>query len=198
MIGRVVGQVVSETAEGTVIVDVGGLGYELALPAGTLGRAQYQPDGQVILTVHTVHKQDQLELFGFADETERKVFRLLLGVPNVGPKTAIHLLGCLPPRELAAAIRSGDPKTLSKVPGIGKKTAERVLLELGSKVDQLGSAAPELRIANVSTLSERLRDALIHMGYKAPEAERAVAALGEVEGRSLSELLRESLAVLTR
>jgi Holliday junction DNA helicase RuvA len=139
MIGRLVGKVSAEDGDGATTIDVAGVGYEVTLPPGTLGRAVHHKDA-VELIVHTHVREDALELFGFASLLERKVFRLLIGVPNVGPRTALAVLGHLPAPELAHAVAAQDIKTLNKIPGIGKKTAERLVLELREKLLKLGPA----------------------------------------------------------
>src|SRR3954469_3103896 len=138
MLGFLRGRVISEEPSG-VILDVGGVGYELTVPVGSLGRAPREANGDVELWVHTHVREDALDLFGFASELERRVFRLLVSVPNVGPKTAVGVLGALPIAELSRAISSRDLGRLGKVPGIGKKTAERLVVEL---VDKLPALVP--------------------------------------------------------
>src|SRR5258708_18227746 len=138
MIGRLTGRVAAQEADG-VVLDVGGVGYELAVPLGTLGRARVDEVGRVTLWVHTHVREDALALFGFADETERAAFRALVGVSNVGPKIAVAVLGALPAADLARAVARRDLAALTAISGIGKKIAERLLLELR---DKLPLAAP--------------------------------------------------------
>lgn len=201
MLGWLRGRVVSEEPNG-VILDVGGVGYELTTPVGALGRANSAPDGQVELWVHTHVREDALELFGFASELERRVFRLLVSVPNVGPKTAVGVLGALPIEDLSRAIAARDLGRLGKVPGIGKKTAERLVVELVDKLPALlpadltsKPAATKLPAAGQAQL---LVKALVNMGYRPAEAERAVEHLGKrAETEPMSDLLRGALAFLT-
>src|SRR5262245_18821121 len=127
VIGRLRGRVAGDEVSGLVVVDVGGVGYEVITPAGTLGRARRVGSDDVELVIHTHVREDALELFGFANESDRRVFRLLIGVPNVGPKTALGVLSALPAAELSRAVRMSDVARLTKVPGIGKKTAERLV-----------------------------------------------------------------------
>jgi holliday junction DNA helicase RuvA len=200
MLGWLRGRVLVEEPSGFVL-DVGGVGYELTAPVGTLGRASREANGDVEVWVHTHAREDTLELFGFASELERRVFRLLVTVPNVGPKTAIGVLGALPLGELARSIASRDLGRLGKVPGIGKKTAERLVVELVEKLpalmplDAMGKpGAPHKVVAESAQL---LLKALVNMGYRPAEAERAVAHLGKrVETEPLSDLLRSALAFL--
>ena len=140
MIGRLAGRVIAQEADGSTIIDVGGVGYELATPLGTLGRVRPDEAGRVSLWVHTHVREDTLALYGFADENERAAFRILIGVSNVGPKIAIAVLSALPAAELARAIAKRDLSALTAVSGIGKKIAERLLLELRDKIPVLAAA----------------------------------------------------------
>lgn len=186
-----------DEATGGVVLDVHGVGYELLTPVGTVGRASRE-GADVELWVHTHVREDSLDLFGFASETDRRVFRLLLAVPNVGPKTALGVLSAIPLEELARALERGDHARLGKIPGIGKKTAERLVLELKEKLRGLDHAAPEAPAGPTGSEAERLLSALVNMGYRAGEAERAVSALGPKLGTEpLQNLLREALAKLT-
>src|SRR5580692_974790 len=206
MIGRLTGRVLAQEADGGLVVDVGGVGYELAAPLGTLGRARSDESGRVTLWVHTHVREDALALFGFADETERAAFRALLAVSNVGPKIAVAILGSLPASELARAVAGRNLGALTAVSGIGKKIAERLLLELRDKLPVLastGASAPGGGLAATPQKpaggDERLRAALTGMGFKPAEAERAVQALGvRTEGTPFEELLREALGILAR
>ena len=169
----------------------------MTTPAGVLGRARRHGEDEVELIVHTHVREDALELFGFASDQERRVFRLLIGVPNVGPKTALGVLSALPIADLSRAVRSGDVARLTKVPGIGKKTAERLVLELKEKLGDapMDGAAPSQPAGDTKG---RLMSALTNMGYRAGEAEKAVTSLGRrVETAPLGDLIREALVVLS-
>jgi Holliday junction DNA helicase RuvA len=199
LIGRLVGSVALEEPTGAMLLDVGGVGYELMTPVGTLGRAARDDAGRVTLFVHTHVREDALDLFGFAAESDRRVFRLLIEVPNVGPRTALGLLSALPVEELSRCVDQGDVARLTKVPGIGKKTAERLVLELKERLPKLGlvQASPAARPTGGDD-ARKLLTALTNMGYRAAEAERAVKSLGErVGSEPLATLLREALARLT-
>ncbi len=204
MIGRLTGKVVAQDADGVVVLDVGGVGYELAAPLGTLGRARADERGAITLWVHTHVREDTLALYGFSDEVERLAFRALLGVSNVGPKIAVAVLGALPAVELARAIGRRDLGALTRVPGIGKKIAERLLLELRDKLTvalAAGAAhAPEVSGARPDAPGDaRLRSALTGLGFKPAEADRAVSALeGRLSAATFEELLREALALLAK
>ena len=203
MIGRLRGKVVAEDPAGTLVVDVAGVGYELFTPIGTAGRARSEASGEVVIHVHTHVREEALDLFGFASDGERRVFRVLLGVPSVGPKTALAVMSALPLPELARAVHQGDVARLMRVPGIGRKTAERFVLELKDKLGHLDPGDASARApAAVSPLksddAKKLAGALTNMGYKAAEAERAVRSLGAQIGKEpMADLLRKALALLT-
>ncbi len=204
MIGRLTGRVVHEDPD-TIVLDVGGVGSEITVPLGTVGRAPRTDSGLVTLFVHTHVREDALALFGFASETDRITFRTLIGISNVGPKTAITVLSVLPAEELARAVTQGDLQKLTSIPGVGKKTAERLVLELKDKLKATAiAAAPNARGATPrapSGQAELLQDALVRMGYRPSEAERAVAGLADRmqgEAQPIGELLREALALLSK
>ena len=203
MIGRLTGKVIAQEEDGAIVVDVAGVGYELTVPMGTLGRAK-EEEGRTTFYVHTHAREDLLVLFGFATASDRVAFRTLIGVSNVGPKTAIAVLGALPASELAQAIAAKDVTKLTSVPGIGKKTAERLLLELRDKLaiaDAVAStqASPPAPGAKLSSPAELTVSALTRMGYRPAEAERAVNALGDkVAQMPLVEAVREALALLAK
>jgi holliday junction DNA helicase RuvA len=205
MIGRLTGRVVAQEADGGVVLDVGGVGYELAVPLGTLGRTRADDAGRVTLWVHTHVREDALALFGFANEPERAAFRALLGVSNVGPKIAVAVLGALPAFELARAIARRDLAAMTGIPGVGKKIAERLLLELRDKLPVSGgpasAATADLAAQGRDAMGggERLRGALTGMGFKPGEADRVLATLGERDRDApFEELLREALALLAK
>jgi Holliday junction DNA helicase RuvA len=209
MIGRLHGRVVSESPDGLVVVDVAGVGYEVLLPLGTLGRCTADAEGRVTLQVVTHVREDAITLFGFANDRERAAFRLLTAVAGVGPRIAVSVLSVLPAGELAHAVARGDVKKLTSVPGVGKRIAERLVLELKDKLTGLSSGgadatitagaygAPASPVAAVGPAAS-LVAALVNMGFKAPEAERAAAELGPRMAEPLDVLVRESLRRLVR
>lgn len=205
MIGRLVGQLVTDDVDGAIILDVQGVGYEVTVPLGAVGRAR-QAEGRtggtgLCLFVHTHVREDALSLFGFASENERTVFRILLGLPGIGPKMALSILSSLPPEELTVAVQNKDLPRLTRIPGVGKKTAERLVLELKEKLPKLGlSSGPKVKgPERQAGERERLTFALTNMGYKPAEAEAAVKPLEDRLGAEpISDLLREALAFLAR
>jgi holliday junction DNA helicase RuvA len=197
LIGRLVGNVVA-TNDGTVTVDVGGVGYEVHIPGGTLGRTSGGVgDSRVTLYVHTHVREDSLDLFGFSSELERLVFKLLIAVPNVGPKTALGILSALPPPDLASAVADRDLARLTSISGIGKKTAERLVLELKEKLPRVTDIGTRDAAPGKHDDASRLLGALTNMGFRQAEAERSIVALGDRIGKEpLAELLKAALAKL--
>jgi Holliday junction DNA helicase RuvA len=205
MIGRLTGTVTQED-DGMIVVDVNGVGYEVIAPLGTVGRITPHADGRLTLFIHTHVREDVFSLFGFASEGDRLAFRTLIGVASVGPKTAIAVLSSLPAAELGQAIARKELGRLTAVPGIGKKTAERLLLELKDKIPLLEAAGPRGAQPAAATPAKAsnadlLTSALVNMGYKPGEAERAIEQIGR-DGKlaelALADLLREALAVLSK
>jgi Holliday junction DNA helicase RuvA len=199
MIGRLCGRAAGSDADGTVVVDVAGVGYEVTVPLGTLGRAESDGDGRTTLFVHTHVREDALELFGFASLAERDTFRVLLGISHVGPKLALAVLSALRLDELYDTIATGQVARLVRVPGVGKRTAERLVLELKGKLEPPPRREPRRAAAAAPVAQGQaavLQEALVRMGFKPAEAERAVGAVGDLD-RPMGELLREALAVLS-
>jgi Holliday junction DNA helicase RuvA len=152
-----------------VVVDCGGVGYRLAVSAETL-RQVPAVGKQVLLHAHLVLRDDAISLYGFATEEERELFLLLLGVQSVGPKVALAVLSGGPPRELLGALAAGDSARFQAVPGIGKRTAERIIVELREKVGATlpGSAIHVSRSDDPRTLA---REGLVGLGYSPQEAD---------------------------
>src|SRR5881397_1687589 len=167
MISRLRGEVVTRSPTG-VVLDVGGVGY-LVNPTDS-ARRKAEPGGEVVLETYLHVREDVLQLFGFAEPAERELFELLLSVQGVGPKVALAIVSGSTPDELRRAIALDDTARFEAIPGIGKKTAQRVVLELKEK---LGSAVDVP--APVTDLVAR--DALVELGYSVADAERALAAV---------------------
>lgn len=192
MIARLAGKVAEKGAD-HVVVDVGGVGYLVHLSAVTLSSLPPQ-GGDVALRTFTNVRQDAIELFGFATEDEEAVFRALIDVKGVGPRAAQNILSGIDARELAQAVAGGDVARLTKVPGIGKKTAERLVVELKEKLALLARAAGPGKARPGAGVLEQLRQALVNLGYKPPQADAAADALRDgAEGKRLDELLRDAL-----
>lgn len=182
MIGRVEGALV-EKQPTRVLVDVGGVGYELSIPLSTFGRL---PDeGKVVaLRVHTHVRDDALLLFGFATEVERVAFELLIRASRVGPKLAQAILSGIEASDLLAAIRAEDVSALHSVPGVGAKTAERIVLELRDRVpDGFGESPPVGAIpSSESELRAQLLSALVNLQVTRAKAERVVEGVIDEHG----------------
>ena len=206
MIGRLTGTIAAEEADGTFVLDVGGVGYEILAPVGALGRAKGHAaaSGELTFYVHTHVREDALSLFGFATPEDKAAFRTLISVSNVGPKMALALLSAMTAEDLARAVGDKDLTKLVAVSGIGKKTAERLLLELKDKLAPPGRPHAGHRPERVAqgpgpSNAELLASALTRMGYRPAEADRAVLHLGgRVETEPVQILVREALAVLAR
>jgi Holliday junction DNA helicase RuvA len=191
VIALVAGEVAVRRADHVVIETASGVGYRLAVSAETLKHVP-AVGGGVSLHSHLVVRDDALALYGFAAEEERDLFLLLIGVQSVGPKMALAVLSGGTPRELIAALAAGDVKRLTAVPGIGKRTAERIVVELREKVgvpeDVPGEAITVRRADDPRTLA---RDGLVELGYGVDEAERLLAdAVGDTPEELLSQALR--------
>jgi len=198
VIGRLVGHVVGQGDDGTVTIDVNGVGYEVTVPLGALGRSKHEGE-RTILHIHTVVREDAFQLYGFPSIEEREVFRILISVSNVGPKIATSILGAMPPAELQSAIARRELSRLTAINGVGRKTAERLLLELKDKLGAVSLAnepiATSKTSAPVATKQELLRSALANMGFKPVEVERALDSVRDrIPTLDLGELVREALA----
>lgn len=202
MIGRLRGVIADRLPDGSCIVDVAGVGYEVFVPLGSLGRLPAPPEA-VTLHVHTHVREDALVLYGFVTAEDRTAFRTLLAVSNVGPKLALAILGAMDARELAGAIASQDPKRFKGIAGVGKRTVERILLELRDKLGfvTLGAAVPKSAPAPRAMASSapltQLATILVGMGFKPSEADRAVAQIAETaEGKPMEALIKDALSHL--
>ncbi len=194
MIGRLEG-VLAEKAPEALVLDVGGVGYEVRVPLSTFVELP-DPGKTVRLEVHTHVREDTLQLYGFLSPEERLGFRLLIGIAGVGPRVALAILSGLPIASLLLAIRRKDVASLTCVPGVGPKTAERILIELRDKVAQFELI--EERSEGGSDAEEATVSALVNLGYPRSHADKAVRqALERVpEGElQLEELIREALRV---
>ena len=198
MIAHLRGHILLKTPA-TVVVECGGVGYELLISVST-----YTELGAVgaaaALHVHTHVREDALQLFGFQEPTEKRLFEKLLTISGIGPKLAITVLSGISAERLVGAIRGGDHATLTKVPGIGKKTAERVVLELKDKLDDLAgfSLAAEPARPSLGVVAEDVLSALVNLGYARAVAQKAVesAAKHKDEAADFERLFRAALAAV--
>lgn len=177
MIGRIQGTLV-EVVDSHALVDCSGVGYEVELTRGALD-AVGLPGADILLHTHLIVREDAHLLFGFRDRPERDVFRVLIRINGVGPKLGMALLSSLSIGELASAVASGETGRLVKVPGVGKRTAERLLVELKDKLDAVtpvGNGAAPIYRSGHSGRADALA-ALQGLGYRQAEAERALASI---------------------
>lgn len=198
MIAQLTG-IVARRSEGTLVVDVVGVGYLVTVSEGTFHSL---PNGaEVTLRVHTAVREGAIELFGFGSELEETLFHDLVRVPGVGSRTAIGILSGGSPMELARMIAAGDLARLKKLPGVGKKTAERMVVDLKERVAMYAGAVPATaspaqppRGAQIAPADDLLR-ALAELGFKVGEAERLAALARDRAGidAPLEKLVREAL-----
>ena len=182
-----------------ITVDVHGVGYDVAIPISTYS-ALPETGKEVTLRVHTHVREDAIALFGFLTAEEKMLFEKLIGVSGIGPKLAITVLSGLAAADLTNAIRSGDVQRLTRVPGIGKKTAERIVLELRDKVDLVKGAATPVSTEKAAPFSDVEFDvlsALMNLGCNRPAAETAIrkAVAGGAESE-FEPLFRKSLELV--
>ena len=193
MIARLEG-VLKEKRPQEVVLDVGGVGYEVRVPLSTF--VKLPDEGKTVsLCIHTHVREEALQLYGFVSEQDRAVFRLLLGISGVGPRLALAILSGLPAESLLSAVRQGDLPALVAVPGVGKKTAERIMIDLRDRASELessGETQPGQDNVERSTVS-----ALLNLGYPPAYAERAVRkALDRLPADpELEAVIREALSV---
>ena len=189
MIASVRGPVLSRLP-GEVVVESGGVGYKLAVSAETL-RSVPDPGREVVLHAHLVLRDDAIHLFGFAAPEERELFLMLIGVQSVGPKVALAVLSGGSPRELLNAIATGDSARFQAVPGIGKRTAERIIVELREKV--AGKASDEIVVRRTSSDDDPrslAREGLVGLGFGPQEVDELLHA---AEGDTAEELIADAL-----
>lgn len=189
----------------SIIVDVGGVGYEVTIPVSTFYELG-ETGSDVSLKIHTNVREDAIQLFGFWTAREKELFLRLTSVSGIGPKLAITMLSGMPANELISAIRNNDLARLTTIPGVGRKTAERVVVELRDKLARMTfeEGEPE-RAASIAAgsdfdaIREDVAAALMALGYPKPVAEKSVAAaLGEEGERSIEAVLKRALKRVSR
>lgn len=182
-----------------LIVDVGGVGYDLAVPLSTFYTAGSE-GAEISLRVHTHVREDQLALFGFATPLELAVFERLVSISGIGPKLALAVLSGIEPDELITALGRHDVTRLTRIPGVGKKTAERILLELRDRLPQLAeSAAPGAAAPPHHELRDDVTSTLVNLGYQRQAIDKTLdRVLREDAGSDFQDLLRAALKDLSR
>lgn len=196
MIGYLQGKLLARAPQ-VVLVDVRGVGYEVHIPLSTFYELEKLGDAaEVGLHVHTHVREDAITLFGFRTEREKRLFEKLIGVSGIGPRLAQTALSGMAPDDLVAALAAGDVRRLATIPGVGKKTAERMVLELSDKVQELAAGLPEHVPVEAD---DDVVSALVNLGYKEKQAVKAVGqARKETPDAAFAELLRDSLKRLSR
>ena len=194
MIALVAGEVAVRRPDHVVIETAGGVGYRLAVSGETL-RHVPAVGRNVSLHAHLVVRDDALALYGFATEEERDLFLMLLGVQSVGPKVALAVLGGGTPRDLVRALAAGDVARLQAVPGIGKRTAERIVVELREKVGVPNDLDEPITVTRGDDPRHVARDGLLELGFQPAEAQSLLAA---AEGETAEELLASALRGVKR
>lgn len=176
------------------IVEAAGVGYDVTISVPTFSELG-GIGSEVALHVHTHVREDAIALFGFVHPEEKQLFEKLLSVSGIGPKLAITILSGMAAAEMVAAIRGNDIAKLTKIPGIGRKTAERMTLELRDKLKDFGMEAAS---APVSPMEEDVLSALTNLGYQRPLAEKAVATVTKGAAKEFDAMFREALALLSK
>lgn len=198
MIALLTGQIAYKTPD-HIILDVQGVGYRVLIPFSTY--YELPEAGLVSLHIHTSVREDAILLYGFRTRLEKSFFQLLISVSGVGPKLARDILSNIQPAQLAQALGQGDIHQLSAIPGIGKKTAERLILELKEKAGKLDMAslpAAEQREIPAGDILDDVASALLNLGYKEQLVRKALGSLDASRGGSVEELLKQALKVLMK
>lgn len=197
MIARLTGRLVDKSPL-YVVVDAGGVGYQVFTPLSTFYSL---PDlGQsVSLRIHTHLSEQALRLYGFLTPEEQALFESLITISKVGPKLAVTILSGMSPGDLTAAITQNDIARLSSIPGVGRKTAERLAVEMKDKIAKLDIALTPSQMTDEGWIRGDTLSALVNLGYKRSDAEKAVKALAEKHGNALSleDMIKESLNLLS-
>ena len=179
----------------SLMVELAGLGYELQAPMSTF----YQlPDtgSELFLYTHLIVREDARELYGFASLDERALFRALIRISGVGGRMALSILSGMSAEDFAACIQRNDAATLIKIPGVGKKTAERLIVEMKDRVGELGVAAAAQAAAGIAGAQQEAYSALIALGYRAPEVSRMLQDI-ETADRTVEDIIRLALQAQT-
>ena len=201
MIGRLRGLIL-EKSPPWVVLDVAGVGYELEVSMSTF--CQLPAEGESVLYTHLVVREDAQLLYGFSSKSERDVFRELIKISGVGPKVALSILSVLDIKKLVMCVQEQDASALTRVPGIGKKTASRLLVEMQGRLDSWMGTSDEFSLSVMSGTDSALQtdsrqeimdaiNALISLGYKQSEASKAVNAINKKRDLASEQLIRQAL-----
>lgn len=196
MIGWLSGKVIDKQQPGKLILDVNGVGYEVETSLNSFFQIESQTN-QVGLHIHTVVREDAFLLYGFVDKEERALFRALIKVNGIGPKSAIAILSSVSPTEFIQCIHQGNAARLTKLPGIGKKTAERLVIEMRDSIKQLeGKGLDMPQLLKTHSAQDEAISALEALGYKPQEAHKVVSKIDD-GAKSCEQLIREALQMLS-
>ena len=197
MIGQLRGHIL-EKQPNRIVVDVAGVGYDVSVPLSTfygLG----EPGSEIALRIHTHVREDALALYGFATKIEQELFERLISVSGIGPKLALAVLSGIEPPELVRAIERADLARLTAIPGVGKKTSERIVLELKDRLPRVPAVEPTGTVPEAPALKDDVLSALINLGYHRPLAEKAAAAaLNNAPGGDFERTLKQALRELAK
>jgi len=195
MIAQVIGRIVKKTENSILVETDSGLVFEIFCPLSTLNRVS-TGDIKVQIHTHLYIREDQMTLFGFIDEAELTLFKHLISVSDIGPKKAINILSNESFQTIVNAIATSDTKFLSTIPGIGKKTAEKIVLDLKDKLAEISTKTEKKEGLIDKTLQNELFSALINLGYKPNQAEKAIANLKNVSNNDFNALFKEALNII--
>ena len=197
MISRISG-ILDSKSPNEITVDVGGVGYQIFIPVSVFYRLP-EPGEKVRLFIHTHLREDALQLFGFLEPEEKQVFLLLNSVAGIGPKLAVTILSGIPADDLARALKEGDQARLLSIPGVGKKLAERMVVELRDKAVAMPPVEAGVVGANGgSDVSRDAVSALLNLGYRRPDAEKTVREITQKREGTLADVLKEALRRLSQ
>lgn len=189
--------VLAQKSMESVIIDVHGVGYKVSVSLNTFARLPSAGE-KILLFVHTAVREDDISLFGFSEESEKKVFLKLIGVNGIGPKLALTILSGIAPADLIEALHREDVARLTAISGIGKKTAERMILDLKDKLKELLSEdRAKATPSGPRGLLEEATSALVNLGYNRNLAEKTLAHVPVPEGAALEQVLRKALKLLS-
>ena len=200
MIALLTGKIAHKSPD-HIILDVNGVGYRVLIPFSTYYELPEEGVGGVCLHIHTSVREDAIQLYGFRTRLEKSFFQLLISVTGVGPKLARDILSNIQPAALAQALSLSDIHKLSTIPGIGKKTAERLILELKDKVGKLDiSSLPAIEARGIpaDNVLDDVSSALMNLGYKEPQVKKALGGLDASGGAGVEELLKQALKILMK
>ena len=191
---------IAAKGQSEVLMDVGGIGFQASCSTNTLSTLPQKGEA-CLLWIYMSVRDDGVDLYGFSSQEEKRMFLRLTGISGIGPKTALQILGCMPLKDLTLAIMTGDTAMLARAPGIGKKTAQRIALELKEKVTEadleslhLEKAVPAAELKQTDAVNEAVQ-ALVSLGYTSSEAARAVSAVS-AQSDDAGELIRLALRAM--